>query len=102
MPTGALNNDFDRMDANAARLETIGQSVVTKLMQYKTRNQNITGPGIGGSAGAASLASAEKITGSGINVHGHYERMVSAVRTSTTRYRAEQERSTANLTNVGG
>jgi hypothetical protein len=101
MPTGAiLNNDFDRMDANASRLESIGQNVVAKLARYMSTNQDLTGPGLGGTAGTASLASAEKIQRAGVNVHAHYGRMVDAIRSSTAGFRAQQEQATAALSNV--
>ncbi|HME48073.1 hypothetical protein [Mycobacterium sp.] len=96
----ALNTEAEAMYAAANQLDQIKQDVVNALGQYLTMNQNLTGPGLNGTAATASLATSEDITNTGRQVGARFDHVIQMMRKGAHDYQSMDEQNRARLANI--
>jgi uncharacterized protein YukE len=96
----ALNTEAQAMYAAANQLDGIKQDVLAALAQYVTMNQNLTGPGMNGTAAVASLATTEDVAQTGRQVSARFDHVIQMMRTGAHNYQQMDEENRAKLANI--
>lgn len=96
----ALNTEAEAMYNAANRLDNIKNDVLAALGQYLTMNQNLTGPGMDGTAALASLATTEDVTQTGRQVSMRFDHVVQMMRSGAHQYQSMDEQNRASLSNI--
>ncbi|MGV7254560.1 hypothetical protein PJI20_10235 [Mycobacterium kansasii] len=96
----AFQTDSSRMLTAAGQLDTILQDVLGSLGRYVTMNQNLTGPGLDGTAALASLATTEDIATTGKQVSARFQSVIDMMRRGASEYQNMNEQNRAALSNI--
>ena len=96
----ALNTEAEAMYSAANQLDGIKHDVLAALAQYLTMNQNLTGPGMNGTAAVASMATTEDVTNTGRQVSQRFDHVIGMMRKGAHDYQSMDEQNRARLANI--